>query len=366
MHTYVVGGKSDIGWFPYIYTLISKIVAHSSVPAFFFISGYLFFYGTQFTKQSWLEKLKRRVRSLLVPYLFWLTLWLVAYYLFYHTSLAGVLHLHTEETVHYTPQYILASYWCAHGHHAYETFPLVGQFWFIRDLMVIVLLSPLVWFLLKKVSLPFLFLAGSFWLFDGHFPILGLDWNIPLVGPLGLSHSVVFFFSLGAWFAVNGKLFTEEIWKTRRIVFSVYPILVGVTLWFASTRGADWPRFLAYPFCEATCEQHDIDTFWGHRLTVFFGIFFFINLVYWLLREGKIKTNAFLASASFFVFAFHQEWLRLPAKKIFLDWLNPQTDILRLFCYVGHFLFYVFGSLIIYYILRKIFPRFTALITGGR
>lgn len=57
--------------------LISHSLAPAAVPAFFLISGYLFFAGFDFTTSAYIGKLRSRVRTLLVPLLFWNVLMLV-------------------------------------------------------------------------------------------------------------------------------------------------------------------------------------------------------------------------------------------------------------------------------------------------
>ena len=49
---------------------ISYGIAQTAVPLFFLISGYLFFAG-EWSWKRYTEKLKRRVHTLLVPFLFW-------------------------------------------------------------------------------------------------------------------------------------------------------------------------------------------------------------------------------------------------------------------------------------------------------
>ena len=43
-----------------------------AVPVFFIISGYFFFYQTKvFGKETYFKKLKKRIRTLLIPYFLW-------------------------------------------------------------------------------------------------------------------------------------------------------------------------------------------------------------------------------------------------------------------------------------------------------
>ena len=55
----------------FIMNLFSTVFADVCVPLFFFISGFLFFYNSDFTKETYLAKLKKRIKTLLVPYLIW-------------------------------------------------------------------------------------------------------------------------------------------------------------------------------------------------------------------------------------------------------------------------------------------------------
>lgn len=72
---------------------ISQVLTHVCVPAFYLISGYLFFIGLEeWTWNAYLNKLKKRSKSLLVPFLIWNTLCvlLAVFSMFRHEGLAGV------------------------------------------------------------------------------------------------------------------------------------------------------------------------------------------------------------------------------------------------------------------------------------
>ena len=49
-------------------SIISGFLRGQSVPIYFFISGYLFFLGGEFSIEKYYKKLRRRIKSLLVPY----------------------------------------------------------------------------------------------------------------------------------------------------------------------------------------------------------------------------------------------------------------------------------------------------------
>ena len=73
----VIGGKELVEKNTYpIYSLlrwiVSEEVAKIAVPLFFFISGFLFFYRSpSLTISDYVKKLKKRARTLLIPYILW-------------------------------------------------------------------------------------------------------------------------------------------------------------------------------------------------------------------------------------------------------------------------------------------------------
>ena len=53
---------------------IDGFLRGQSVPIYFFISGYVFFLGVKLTKEKYAQKLRNRVKTLLIPYLIWNTI----------------------------------------------------------------------------------------------------------------------------------------------------------------------------------------------------------------------------------------------------------------------------------------------------
>lgn len=51
---------------------ISHVISRAAVPIFFLISGYYFFYNTDsFNYKIYIKKLRKRVNTILIPYLIW-------------------------------------------------------------------------------------------------------------------------------------------------------------------------------------------------------------------------------------------------------------------------------------------------------
>lgn len=80
LHTFILGESQfgivhvPVGKFPVFDVfdhVIKADIGEMAVPLFFFISGFLFFYKTDFNLSIYRLKLKRRFHSLFIPYLFW-------------------------------------------------------------------------------------------------------------------------------------------------------------------------------------------------------------------------------------------------------------------------------------------------------
>ena len=67
--------SGHIGKFLFTFHSLMLILAEVAVPMFFIISGALFY--KNYTPSKTLEKYKSRFFSLVIPYLFWNTLWMI-------------------------------------------------------------------------------------------------------------------------------------------------------------------------------------------------------------------------------------------------------------------------------------------------
>lgn len=124
-------------------------------PLFYCISGFLFFVGIK-TVADCTPKIHKRIKSLMIPYLIWnivFVLWYVALDL-----IPGASKYVNSDMV----GSIFNTSFCGSIKELFIT-PAAFQLWFLRDLILYVLLSPIFYFLLKKVKLglPFLLFVGG-------------------------------------------------------------------------------------------------------------------------------------------------------------------------------------------------------------
>lgn len=136
------------------------------------------------------SKLKSRLHSLFVPYIFWNTVLLIVFYMI------GALVIEGGKTVinYYEITDWIRAYWNINSNK-----PVCFQLWFIRDLMVMNVLSPIVWHTIKECK----YLISIF------FAIWLIGWNFD---PINLTSTAMFFYSLGAFFAIQGVSLKMSRW----------------------------------------------------------------------------------------------------------------------------------------------------------
>lgn len=174
-------------WLIFMFANLKNILLPDRVSVLFLISGFFFFKGMQKNEPHFFgNKLKRRFHSLLIPYLAWNTLALILFYIKSNEAL-GCLSLQSGEE--FSLLEYLSGYWAFYF--TGDT-PANMPLWFVRNLMVMCLLTPLLYRLLR-------FRYGWFFLVVMVLCLIN-DIVIPLPG-LNL-HSLLFF-SLGAWLQLN-------------------------------------------------------------------------------------------------------------------------------------------------------------------
>lgn len=156
-----------------------------------------------------------------------------------------------------TLQEIFLSLWARGG--IGSGFPIAFQFWFIRDLMVMIILTPIIYFICKRAKIYGVLLLCILWFFRW--------WvNIP-----GLSILALFFFTAGAYFSINKRNLIVDMDKIKRLSFALYPLLALVDLF---TKQYAFNGFI-------------------HKVGIVVGIVFVFNFAAFLLKTGKVHVNKF-------------------------------------------------------------------------
>lgn len=330
----VVGGllNTYTPIFDKVRDLCSFVLSAVSVPLFFLISGYLFFYNINFTKKVFVEKIKKRGRTLLTPYLYWNGIYLLFNIVVSYIPTFSSMFKGNSGPLSFAN--VISAMW-NYTIGVEHVYPIAYQFWFIRDLMVMVILSPLHYIFIKQTKTYGIFCVAILWCWG---------YSIPYLGMRGMSSTAVFFYMLGAWFSINKKNLITESRKYKKLVFILYPLFVFADLY----------------------TMNEVYNVYIHNIGILFGLIYYLVFASNVIQRKSMPNLAFWSSASFFVFAIHDPWILTQLRKVAIILFSPATDASMLFFYFINILLTVIISVAIYMIIRRIFPRFTAVITGGR
>lgn len=329
-----------------IQILFSNILCGIAVPIFYLISGYFFFYGTDgFAINSYHRKLKKRVRTLLVPYILWNLL-----YVFYVVSLIFMGFIVKNEPLSNIETFFegngwLRMFWDCNvwgiykvnilGHSIPNSGPILIPMWFIRDLMVVIIISPIIYFLLRKLKLLVVVVLALCYI-TGIWP----NWH-------GFSVTAIFFFSIGAYFSIYKMNIINELAKLKNISyvisFSLLILLVYLNGRYSLLGGYIYPFYIIV------------------------GVIAVINVVAALEKREKLF-NLKWSDATFFIYAFHG-LIGLTIAEVILG-IIFSTDNNCWWCIIIHYLLKpiltVCICLMVYDLMRKSVPRFLNVLTGNR
>ena len=132
--------------------ILARAVGDISVPAFFFISGFLYFATFDGTARCYARKLRDRIRSLAIPYLLWN---LIGYF-----TLAHLVHMVAKAD-------FLKCFWAVRvARRTVGSAPVDGPLYFIKWLFLLALAAPLFHAVLRHRRFAWLAPAAVlFWLF---------------------------------------------------------------------------------------------------------------------------------------------------------------------------------------------------------
>ena len=321
-------------WISYVIYFFSNVLTRVSVPLFFFISGFLFFYKVDFNKDVYKRKIRKRCKTLLVPYLIWNFIGFLILLVQMHPRFASFFPLLQNYRIDITE---FLSYFYGKDlpmdPPGDSAAPIDYPLWFVRDLLLLVLASPLIYWGIKKFKLIFIICLGFIWLF-GLVDYVGLPYE---------SNKSIFFFPLGAYFSINGLNFVE----------------LGKLMWWSPI------LFSLLAICDMLSFMGiipSVNCFLG-PISVIVGMTAFVYIASFLKWQGD--TCKFLSNASFFVFAAHGLIISKYMKAIIMA-VQPQSSFVVLFIYFFVPISTILLCLGLFKILEKRAPAVANLLTGGR
>lgn len=307
---------------------IGSGICSVAVPLFYMISGFLFFLKVPAGLRSIGEKIRKRMRTLLVPYLlaniltflFYVILNLIALKV---TAIDRVVNFKVLDVV------LNDGFWPT-LELIFINPPIAFQLWFIRDLLVVIIFSPLLWFILKSISATEI--SRSIF-------ILTLLSIFVLYGSNGYCAAFIWF-SAGAFIALNSVSIGQKRIQTLTLIISI-ALYIGLSWIFSHSADIDY-------LC---------------RYIPLIGI---PALWYGYDRSSVLFQPKFLQEAvkyTFFVYLIHEPLLNIFKK---LPLLFNRSEAMLIGCYILIPVIFYLCACILGGVIRKLSPKIYLIYTGGR
>ena len=173
-------------WLSYIINFFSSVISAIGVPLFFIISGFLLFYKVDFNKEVYLKKIKSRVHTLLVPYIIWNFVGFLILLTKIHPKFASLFPLLKGYRIDIVE--FLKCFWAialpSSPIGVEHTTPIDTPLWYVRDLMILVLCSPIIYWIIKRFKGYVIVLLGVIW----YFTLGGVFYHLYPISRYSFSH----------------------------------------------------------------------------------------------------------------------------------------------------------------------------------
>lgn len=321
--------EGQLPFFSLVKWLLIDVLCNTAVPLFACFSGFLFFANTSqaFPLSTYWQKLQHRGRSLLLPYLLWNTIILILTAIG-QTLLPSLAPEGTKMVMDFRWSDFLYAFWdMRQVQPTWPPYPICYQFWFLRDIMLLGLATPLLWLGFRQIK-------GMFLLF-----CMALYVWVPM--PTIVNPQIAICFTFGAYCAISQRNIATFLLTYR------YPLLGIAVLSNLSTHL--FPEHLSFLFPHLPLLN-------AATLLAFAGAYF---------RYSKAVAFPWTTSACFFLYAAHALPLRLLSitiERLF----NPHTDLALLASFVGRVAFTTVLCLGLYKALHTYAPTLCQHLTGNR
>lgn len=298
-------------------------IGETGVPGFFFISGFLFF----LSKKRYSQKLVARFRTLLIPYLLWnamiLGLYIIAFMVGFPQDING------KSIADYTFIDYIRAFWDRGSYDNGNFVPILCPFWYIRNLLIISVLSPLFFYIIKYLRELFLLGVAVWWLLTPHNAFIS---------------QTVLFFSIGAYFSI--------------LNINPLDIFIRYTKWFIFI----CCFFAVSDICVHTIYVTPINL-QIHRLSLIFNIPALFLLADYCCQHGF--ASKLLPNAAFIVFSVHYPIVVI-MRKACVAIFGYAPDVIQISLYLTSVIITTIMSIFIYILLDIYCSKVKNILSGNR
>lgn len=342
-HTSIIASK--IGLF--FQFSISNGFARFAVPMFFLTSGYFFFrkFSKSYKLNNYITQIKKRIKSLVIPYILWTIIAGIIVYVFSLTLLPSIgdvfiyFYNHIGKWIISSPAY---------------------QLWFIGDLMKLTIISPIIYFLVKKFKKKFLFIIFIVWLLNITltgptilkfvFNHLNIEVSSIIYSLLRLSIDGIFFFSLGTYLAIFNK---EDLMlrKNKKVMWITLSLWVILTVIYSILAISQTANALVLLFLYKTIQILGILSIW-----TFYD--------YFITNWDKNKFIKLAVASTFLIYVSHVPLLGI-LKRLYFKILG-HGSLTHLTAYIILPILMILMGMVLHIVLKKYSKTTYNILTGNR
>ncbi|MFD2742617.1 MULTISPECIES: acyltransferase family protein [Sphingobacterium] len=310
------------------YVLLSEMFSHhlAKIPVrcYFLVSGYFFFKKFQGQLVDFgIKQIKSRFRLLIIPFFAWNIIMILAI-LFKNLVFLKLGRGLGEEYYYLTEMSLWRHLWSE---------PINFPLWYIRDLLCMMLVFPVILFFIK---------------WSKHYGIVALGLlYVSMIesGVPGFSTTAIFFFSLGAYFSLQKKDILTFASSFKYSVAAIALVFLVVSLY---KNGATDQEYYT-------------------RVFIIGGVISIINLFDYLESKDRLPQSFLgLSSLSFFIYVAHEVYIINWLKGFFYNLAIYENGWVKIASYFIIPIICIAICTLLFRLLQKFLPRFTTFILGGR
>jgi hypothetical protein len=226
-----------------------------------------------------------------------------------------------------------------------DRMPILYQLWFIHDLILLVIISPLLWLLATRSPLAGMLIFAFLWFAEGWVPLIVFN-----------HYSALLFFYCGCLLATN-DFDLQTVERQRLKLLMLFGCGMVLSAWIKTMNTLD-VRFWIHP---GAANAWQVGIF---QVTRLLGVLATWGLLTFLEKKTR-ESLALLSVFAFVLFAGHEPTLNI-VRKLLYWFVPPSGDWGVLLYYFLTVIITIFMTLLLGMMLNKYTPRFYDFITGAR
>jgi hypothetical protein len=327
---------------------ISDVIARSEVSVFFFISGFLL-YSKMY---PFSEVFSRRTKSILLPYILWNLLVVGMFFVMQNFSFTQAYFSNPDNLIRNYGFIDWVDVFWGKFTATRNGYPMIVQFWFLRDLYIMSLLCYVLKWIIDKAPIPVLIIMILLWIGNV---------ELYIVAPRAL-----LFFSLAYYAVKYGKSIESIDIIPFKVLIPIYALTVFAQsyLYFHEVK---LNTMSIFSVLNGGGEGfgYEITKMLLHAINVALGFVFLWRISAVFIRHERLyNVLAWLSAFNFFVYATHEPFLTM-VHKIMAKYI-PMQGAWFLVQYFALAIGVICVTLVAGVLMKRFLPQPYAILTGGR